>query len=183
LVASVGDNSPADKAGIKPGDIILEFDGKDVDRMRTLPKIVALTEVGKNVTVKIWRNKKIISKKVLLGRLESSKEFASLKKSEAPTEIETLKITVRLLSEEDINKRQLPADTTGVVIINIASDSPVNNYMQVNDVIIEVQKTKINNLKQLNNLVTESINKGENTLLFAIYNNQNQRRYLGVKLK
>jgi len=183
LVASVGDNSPADKAGIKPGDIILEFDGKDVDRMRTLPKIVALTEVGKNVTVKIWRNKKIISKKVLLGRLESSKEFASLKKSEAPTEIETLKITVRLLSEEDINKRQLPADSTGVVIINIASDSPVNNYMQVNDVIIEVQKTKINNLKQLNNLVTESINKGENTLLFAIYNNQNQRRYLGVKLK
>ena len=183
LVASVGDNSPADKAGIKPGDIILEFDGKDVDRMRTLPKIVALTEVGKNVTVKIWRNKKIISKKVLLGRLESSKEFASLKKSEAPTEIETLKITVRLLREEDINKRQLPADTTGVVIINIASDSPVNNYMQVNDVIIEVQKTKINNLKQLNNLVTESINKGENTLLFAIYNNQNQRRYLGVKLK
>jgi len=183
LVASVGDNSPADKAGIKPGDIILEFDGKDVDTMRTLPKIVALTEVGKNVTVKIWRNKKIISKKVLLGRLESSKEFASLKKSEAPTEIETLKITVRLLSEEDINKRQLPADTTGVVIINIASDSPVNNYMQVNDVIIEVQKTKINNLKQLNNLVTESINKGENTLLFAIYNNQNQRRYLGVKLK
>ena len=183
LVASVGDNSPADKAGIKPGDIILEFDGKDVDRMRTLPKIVALTEVGKKVIVKIWRNKKIISKKVLLGRLESSKEFASLKKSEAPTEIETLKITVRLLREEDINKRQLPADTTGVVIINIASDSPVNNYMQVNDVIIEVQKTKINNLKQLNNLVTESINKGENTLLFAIYNNQNQRRYLGVKLK
>ena len=119
----------------------------------------------------------------MLGRLESSKEFASLKKSEAPTEIETLKITVRLLSEEDINKRQLPADTTGVVIINIASDSPVNNYMQVNDVIIEVQKTKINDLKQLNDILKKSFDKDENTLVFTIYGSQNQRRYIGIKLK
>ena len=149
--------------------------------MRSLPKIVALTEVGKNVTVKVWRNKKIISKKVLLGRLESSKEFASVKTKEAPTEIKSLKITVRLLNEEDIDKRNLPKGTTGVVITNIASDSPMN-YLEVNNVIIEVKKTKINSIEQLNNLVTKSINKGENTLLFVIYNNQNQRRYLGVKL-
>ena len=65
----------------------MEFDGKVVDTMRSLPKIVAQTEVGKNVIVKIWRNKKIISKKVLLGQLESSKEFASDKKTkEKPTE-------------------------------------------------------------------------------------------------
>ena len=182
MVASVGDNSPAEKAGIKPGDIILEFDGKDVDTMRTLPKIVALTEVGKNVIVKIWRNKKIISKKVLLGRLESPKEFASLKEKETPTEIKSLKITVRLLSEEDINKRQLPRDTTGVVITKIASDSPVHNHLQVNEIIVELQKTKINNLNQLKDILKKSFGKGEKTLLFATYNNQNVRRYLGIKL-
>ena len=104
--------------------------------MKTLPKIVALTEVGKNVIVKIWRNKKIISKKVLLGRLESSKEFSSLKEKEAPTEIKSLKISARLLTEEDINQRQLPLDTTGVVITEIASDSPVYNHLQVNDIIV-----------------------------------------------
>ena len=75
LVASVSENSPAAKAGIKAGDIILEFDGKKVDTMRTLPKLVAQTEVGKRVTLRIWRNQKLISKKVLLGRLESSKEY------------------------------------------------------------------------------------------------------------
>ena len=75
LVASVAEKSPADKAGIKAGDIILEFDGKKVDTMRTLPKLVAQTEVGKRVTLKIWRNQKLISKKVSIGRLESSKEF------------------------------------------------------------------------------------------------------------
>ena len=46
LVASVGENSPADKAGIKAGDIILEFDGKKIDTMRTLPKVVASTPVS-----------------------------------------------------------------------------------------------------------------------------------------
>jgi len=182
LVASVGDNSPANKAGIKPGDIILEFDGKEVDTMRTLPKIVALTEVGKNVIVKIWRNKKIISKKVLLGRLESSKEFASLKEKETPTEIKSLKITARLLTKEDINRRQLPLDTTGVVITEIASDSPVYNHLQVNDIIVELQKTKINNLNQLEDILKKSFGKGEKILLFATYNNQNVRRYIGIKL-
>ena len=54
LVASVAEKSPADKAGIKAGDIILGFDGKKVDTMRTLPKLVATTEVGKRVIVKIY---------------------------------------------------------------------------------------------------------------------------------
>ena len=183
LVASVSENSPADKAAIKPGDIILEFDGQEVDVMKTLPKVVAKTEVGKNVVVKIWRNKKIITKKVLLGRLETSKEFVKEKKiKEKPTEIKPLKMTVRLLNEEDIRQRGLPKNTTGTVITNIASDSPAN-YLQVNDVIVEVQKTKIRSIKQLNDIVTESINKNEKTLLLAVYNNQNQRRYLGIKLK
>ncbi len=181
LVASVSENSPADKAGIKPGDIILEFDDQEVDSMRTLPKIVAKSEVGKTVIVKIWRNKKIISKKVILGRLEKTKEYvAEKKKKEKTSEIKSLKMTVRLLTKEDINQRDLPKDTTGVVIIKIDSDSPAN-LLQVNNIIVEVQKTKIKSIKQLNDLVTESINKGEKTLLFVVYNNQNQRRYLGIK--
>ena len=56
LVASVSEGSPADKGGIRAGDIILEFDGKKIDTMRTLPKLVAQTKVGKRVAVKIWRN-------------------------------------------------------------------------------------------------------------------------------
>ena len=62
LVASVGKNSPADKAGVKAGDIILEFDGKRINTMKKLPNVVASTEVGKSVELKIWRNKRLISK-------------------------------------------------------------------------------------------------------------------------
>tara|TARA_Y100000590_G_scaffold117605_1_gene134442 strand:+ start:2803 stop:3891 length:1089 start_codon:yes stop_codon:yes gene_type:complete len=75
LIAGVSENSPAAKSGIKTGDIILEFDGKKIQTMRNLPRIVANTKVGKNVSIKIWREKKLITKRLTLGRLESSKEF------------------------------------------------------------------------------------------------------------
>ena len=118
-----------------------------------------------------------------MGRLETSKEFAVEKiKKEKPKAIKHLKMTVRLLNEDDIKNRDLPKETTGVVITKIESDSPVK-YLEVNDVIVEVKKIKIKSIDQLNNLVTDSINAGEKTLLFAVYNNQNQRRYLGIKLK
>ena len=75
LVASVAKNSPSDKAGIKAGDIILEFNGTLIKEMKELPKIVAQTEVGKIVNVKVWRNQKEIIKKIKLGRLETSEDF------------------------------------------------------------------------------------------------------------
>ena len=77
----------------------------------------------------------------------------------------------------------MPPDTTGVVITEIASDSPLVGHMQVNDIIIEVQKAKINDLKQLNDILKKSFDKDENTLLVTIYSNLNQRRYIGIKLK
>ena len=82
LVASVAENSPSEKAGIKAGDIILEFNGVKINQMKELPAIVAKTKVGKNVKVKVWRNKKELTKNVLLGRLETSEDFKVSKKKE-----------------------------------------------------------------------------------------------------
>ncbi len=184
LVASVGQNSPADKAGIKAGDIILEFDGKKIDTMRTLPKVVANTKVGKSVELKVWRNKKSISKRLTLGRLESSEEFKEKKTKNVKkeNEIETLKITVRDLTSEDITSRNLKKNTKGVVIVDIANRSPLANLLSSNDIIIEVQKTPVKNSLDLNKLVDGIFKKGEKTLLLTIINNNNQRRYLGVKI-
>ena len=75
LVASVAENSPSDKAGVKAGDIILEFNGVRIQEMKELPIIVARTQVGKKVKVKIWRNKEEIIKTITLGRLETSEDF------------------------------------------------------------------------------------------------------------
>tara|TARA_B100001248_G_C27376656_1_gene454648 strand:- start:571 stop:1974 length:1404 start_codon:yes stop_codon:yes gene_type:complete len=184
LVASVGQNSPADKAGIKAGDIILEFDGKKIDTMRTLPKVVASTKVGKSVELTVWRNKKSIKKRLILGRLESSEEFKEKKTKtvKKETEIETLKITVRDVTNDDITSRNLKKNTNGVVIIDIANRSPLANLLSINDIIIEVQKTSVKNSSDLNKLVDGIFKKGEKTLLLTVINNNNRRRYLGVKI-
>ena len=184
LVASVGENSPADKAGIKAGDIILEFDGKKIDTMRTLPKVVANTKVGKSVQLKIWRNKKLITKRLTLGRLESSEEFKEKKSKIVPKdkEIDILKITVRDLTEQDIKSRNLKEGSTGAVIVDIANRSPLINLLSVNDVIIEVQKKSVKDTSDLNKIVSDIFKKGEKTLLLTVINKNNQRNYLGVKI-
>ena len=184
LVASVGQNSPADKAGIKAGDIILEFDGKKIDTMRTLPKVVANTKVGKSVELTVWRNKKSITKRLTLGRLESSEEFKEKKTKtvKKESEIESLKITVRDTTDKDITSRNLTKNIKGVVIVDIANRSPLANLLSVNDIIIEVQKTPVKNSLDLNKLVDGIFKKGEKTLLLTIINNNNRRRYLGVKI-
>ena len=184
LVASVGKNSPAEKAGIKAGDIILEFDGKRINTMKKLPNVVASTKVGKSVELKIWRNKKLISKRLILGRLETSEEFKETKPKivRKDIDIESLKIVVREITNEDIKSRNLNKKTTGVLITDISSRSPLFNLLSINDMIIEVQKTTVKNSSDLKRKVDNIFKKGEKTLLLTIINKDNRRRYLGVKI-
>jgi serine protease Do len=185
LVARVAENSPSDKAGIKAGDIILEFNGVNINQMKELPAIVAKTKVGKMVKVKVWRNKRELTKNVLLGRLETSDDFkVSEKQSNPPLDliIEDLKITVRLLNKEDIKTTKLQNQTTGLIVTKIGNTSPLRNSISVDSIIVEAQKTKIRTVSDLENIVKEVLRSNQKTILFAIYNTQNQRRYIGVKL-
>ena len=184
LVASVAENSPSDKAGVKAGDIILEFNGEKIKLMKELPMIVARTEVGKKVKVKIWRDKKEITKTITLGRLETSEDFKVAEKKAKPkeTRIEKLKITVRELNKEDIKNRNLPNQTSGLVITQIEADSPLAKSLDLNSIILEAQKNKIRSTDDLNKAVDQVLKTSEKTLLLVIFNSQNQRRYIGVKL-
>ena len=185
LVASVAENSPSEKGGIKAGDIILEFNGVKINQMKELPAIVAKTKVGTKVKVKIWRNKREMTKSILLGRLETSDDFkVTDKKPEATKDIiiEDLKITVRKLTKEDINTRKLPNQTLGLVVTNIGNTSPLQKSIEVNSIIVEAQKTRVKTAKDLEKIVKDVLKSNQKTILLAIYNNQNQRRYIGVKL-
>ena len=183
LVAIVAENSPSDKAGVKAGDIILAFNGEKIKQMKELPIIVAKTEVGKRVEVKIWRDKKEITKNITLGRLETSEDFkVTEKKKPIESQVQSLKISVREINNEDIKKRNLPNQTTGLVITRIENDSLLKNSIEVDSIILEAQKKKIRNLNDLNQAVTKVLNSNEKTILLVIYNSQNQRRYIGIKL-
>ena len=184
LVASVASNSPSEKAGVKAGDIILEFDGKLIQEMKQLPAIVAKTKVGKKVNVKIWRNKKEIEKTIILGRLETSEDFKVSEKNPPlkETSIKNLKITVREITKDDIKNRNLPNQTSGLVITQIENDSPLNGSIEVNSIIIEAQKKKIRKVNDLDQVVKQVLESNQKTILLVIYNSQNQRRYIGIKL-
>ena len=184
LVASVAQNSPSDKVGVKAGDIILEFDGERIQEMKQLPIIVARTKVGKKVKVKIWRDKKEITKIIELGRLETSEDFKVAEKDKPKKEsrIESLKISVRELTKEDIKIRNLPNQTSGLVITKIENDSPLLSSIEINSIILEAQKKRIKTAIDLGQVVDKVLKSSQRTILLVIYNSQNQRRYIGVKL-
>ena len=184
LVASVAPNSPSEKAGVKAGDIILEFNGEIIEQMKELPLIVARTEVGKKVKVKIWRNKKEIIKTITLGRLETSEDFkvAEKEKPEEETVITNLNIKVRKINREDIKSRNLPNQTSGLVITKIENESPLVNSIEVNSIILEAQKKKIRSPEDLEQVLKQVLKSNQKTILLVIYNSQNQRRYIGIKL-
>jgi len=189
LVASVAENSPSEKAGVKAGDIILEFNGTRIREVNELPIIVAKTEVGKKVKVKIWRNKKEILKTIILGRLETS-EFGYKAQQEKLNkelenvfkEIPSIKISVRILTPKDIKEIGLPNQTKGIVITDINKDSPFK-VLQIGDVIIEVQKKKINDIESFEKLIDKSLKSDQNTILVVFYDKKGEKNYVGIKLK
>ena len=186
LIAGVSEGSPAEKSGIKPGDIILEFDGKKIKTMRNLPKIVANTEVGKNVQIKVWRNKKLMTKRLTLGRLESSKDFlAENKKLDKPkqTEIENLKISVRDLAAEDLTERKLDKNFKGALVTDISPKSPLSFLISPGDIIVELQGEAIKNAKDLEKISKRISNNSKKTLLIRFINKRNQPSYGTVKIK
>ena len=115
--------------------------------------------------------------------METSEDFKAEGKANKRknTIIEGLKIEVRVLTSQDLQDRNLPQNTTGVVITKIESDSPIN-YLNVNNIIIEAQKKKIKTVGDLKNIVNSAMRSADKTIMIAIYNNQSQKRYIGVKL-
>ena len=134
-----------------------EFDGKKIETMRMLPKAVAGTKVGKSVELKILRNNKLISKRLTLGRLESSAEFKTNNsppiQEKKEITINALKISVRNLNEDDIKTRKLSKGLKGSVIVEISNRSPLVCLLNVNDIIIEVKKKPKSKSEKLNQAI------------------------------
>ena len=106
------------------------------------------------------------------------------KKEAKPKEtiIENLKIKVRKLSDEDIKSRKLPNQTNGLVITSVDKDSPLIGSIEINSIILEAQKQKIRVAEDLDQILKQVLKSNQKTILLVIYNSQNQKRYIGIKL-
>jgi serine protease Do len=141
LVSNVSKDSPADKAGLKTGDIILEFDGKPIDEMNELPRLVASMPVGKKAAVKILRDGKELSVTVTIELLKG-KESES-----AAGEPDKLGITVTELTG-DLAAKMGISETSGVVVAEVKQGSIAEDAGLVRgDIIKEINDVKITTMK------------------------------------
>src|SRR5579875_928756 len=144
LVANVQKDSPAERAGIKRGDIIIEFDGHPVKEEHDLPELVAETPVGKVATVKVLRDGKEQTIQVKVGELKDT-EVASAK-SETPSSDWGLQVAPN--SPELARQYNLQTDK-GVVIKNVRPDTPAADAgLQPGDVLLEINRHKIDSIQQ-----------------------------------
>jgi serine protease Do len=175
LVASVIAGGPAEKAKIKDGDVILEFDGKPVDQMRRLPRVVADTEVGKTVPVKIWRAGKEMTLKVEVGALKEEDEEKqaavppSGEKGKSGETIDELGVTVAALDPQLRDRFDLGEDAKGVVVTDVNPEGPAAEQgLRPGETIVEIGQENVSTPAQLAAKVKAAKELGRKSVLLLV---------------
>jgi serine protease Do len=150
LVNEVLEDSPAAKAGVKRGDIILEFDGKEIDEMNDLPRIVASTPIDKNVKMVIFREGKQREVKVTVGKLDDGSKTLS---REDPVEKDLLGLNVANISAELAERYDLK-DGQGVVITRIdPQGAAAEANLRMGDLVLEVEGQEVKTVQEFQKAV------------------------------
>ncbi len=161
LVADVMDGGPAEKAGIKRGDVITSFDGEEIKEMSELPYIVASTPVGKKVIVEVVRKGRKKKFEVEVGEIKEEKGAPAARESKPK-----LGMTVNEITPELARKLELSEDS-GVVVVRVDANSPAKEAnIRPGDVILEVDQEEIKNLEAYEKKI-EGYKPGD-TILFLI---------------
>lgn len=188
LVAGVTGESPAGAAGIKSGDVIVEFNGQDIDEMRALPRIVAGTGVGKAVPVTVWRKGKLEQFTVTLGELEKAeKALASSEEQEeepASRESDLASLGMKLSPmTDDVRERFSISTEDGAVVTEVVPDSAAaEKGLRAGDVIIEVNQEAVQGPGDVARRVAEiEERKGRSVLLLVVRGDD--RLFVAVRLK
>jgi serine protease Do len=161
LVADVVDDSPAEKAGLLRGDVIIEFGGKEVNEPYHLRNIVASTMPDEEIAVKVIRDGEIIDMSVIIGELPTDSE-------KQPTLFKNaLKgVSVQNLTPEAYRKLNLPERIRGVVVTDIEGGSPSETALMPGDVILEINRKAISNIDDYETMVSK-IKKNQDLLLLV----------------
>jgi serine protease Do len=156
---------------MKSGDVILSFDGTDVEDTRGLVRQVGNTEVGKTVRVTVFRDGKTETLKVTLGRREEaeSAQPASAPAIEVPQESELLGLTLAPMSDDLREQLGLPADAEGLVVKDVDADSGAyEKGMRAGDVITEAGQQQVASAEDLQARVEDAREAGRKSILLLV---------------
>jgi serine protease Do len=160
LVANVSKDGPADKAGVKVGDVIVEFDGKEIKDSGELPIIVARTPVDKKVRMKVLRDKKEVALSVSVG------EFKEEEVAAAVPEKGELGMTVQRLTPQIAESLGLEK-ADGVVVTAVEPGGAADEAgIRRGDVIVEVDRKPVRSLDEYKKSIA-GIRKGKGVLFLV----------------
>jgi serine protease Do len=185
LISGVMPDGPAKLAGIKSGDVIIKFDGKNVEDMRSLPRIVAETEIDKPVSVEVWRNGIPMKLQVIVGEMEEEEKVSEIKPKNNPDEtleIEELGLLLSNISNDYRTKFNIPSNLSGVLILNVRSETDASDKgILPGDIIIEVSQNKVFTPTDVEMRVNEEIRSSRDFALLLI-NRKGTLSYIALKL-
>ena len=183
LVQGLTTDSPALKGGVNEGDIIIEFNGKEVESVQTLPKLVAEADIGQSTKVVVWRDEKEVQLFVNLGKQPSLEELASIENNGSAVLIKELGIKVRTLTDEDKSRLDLSKTLQGVIISEINNDSfLIRQNIKKDDIIIEIQNKSVKASGEVLQIIDEVVSQGKENVLIVFYSGPNSKKYIGARL-
>jgi serine protease Do len=203
LVASVTPDSPAAKAGIQDGDVVVKFDGKEVTSMRGLPRLVAQTQIGKEVDVEILRKGQKKTVKVAVGRLTeedepaktSAKESPKSKrgkdkdggksgKAPAPGQSSLIGLVLAPLTDELRTKHGIDKNVKGVIVLEVDPASPsAEKGVKVGDVIVEVAQDAVGSVDDIAKSVDKVKKAGRKAVLLRLEDGKGDLRFVAVPVQ
>lgn len=188
LVSSATEGGPAQKAGVKTGDVILKFNGIDIDTMKELPKVVAGTPVGKSVPLVILRNGKKITLNVVLGELELAEKenlitkSSGNKKSKSKT-FEKLGFVAEELSKSNIEKFKLNKIKAGILISSVKEGSVAQEAgLLPGMVIVRVGQIEVNSIDVIEDAIKNAIKQKRKAILLLV-KVESGTRFVALELK
>ncbi len=197
LVAEVTPTGPAEKAGIKSGDIILAFDNKPVREMRHLPRIVAETDIDKDVVVIVWRDGKRMTLKANIGELEKAEDEGLLTAHDGDNDnildgqdeedegVELSSIGIRVTPLDDTGREiyNIDDDVKGLLVIDADLDSDAGKKgIDVGDVITDINQKPVRAVKQAQDEILRAQKTGRESVLLLL-NRQGSIQFVAVKLQ
>jgi serine protease Do len=191
LVADVTEGSPGKTAGIEPGDVITEFNGRAIRDMKELPKAVASTDIGTSVVVKVIRKGKEMTFNVVIGRLEDGEKLVAAdekKKADGATAttVTALGMTASTMTDELRERYKIEEKVKGAVITEITADGAAfEKGLEVGDVIMEAGGKPVTVAGDISAAIDEATkaNKTSVLLLAAKAGKGGETRFIALKIK
>ena len=188
LVAKVSPDSPAATAGIQPSDIILKFDGQAIDNMRSLPRAVAATAIGKSVDVELMRKGETVDLTVTVGRLPEDEDVQDSVKDDGeedlapePEREDLLGLSIAPLTEELRERFNIGKSVEGVVITEVKPNSPAaQKDVKPGEVIVEVTQEKVKQPQDVKTRVLAVQKSGRKSVLLLLSDAKGELRFVAV---